>query len=167
MPIFASEIFHVGTRGLGLLVAAPAVGAVAATVVLSMRGPLKRHGVAVVGAVVAYGACIAAFGLTRSFVAGLVLLAGSGAADTVSTVVRQVARQLMTPDALRGRMTAVNMIFFVGGPQLGEAEAGAVATLTSARIAVVSGGVACMLVALAVAAVAPTLRKLRLSETSA
>jgi MFS family permease len=166
MPIFASEIFHVGARGLGVLVAAPAVGAVVATVALSARGPMKRHGVAVVGAVVVYGACITAFGLTRSFALALVLLAGSGAADTVSTVVRQLARQLLTPDALRGRMTAVNMVFFIGGPQLGEAEAGALASLTSARVSVVSGGVACMLVALAVAALAPALRRLRLSSAN-
>src|SRR5439155_20073566 len=84
-------------------------------------------------------------------------LAGTGLADVVSTVIRQTARQLITPDALRGRMTSVNMIFFMGGPQLGELEAGLVASLFSsaavgARVSVVSGGLATILTAAVVAA---------------
>jgi MFS family permease len=100
------------------------------------------------------------FGLSTSFPLALLFLAASGAADAVSTVIRQVARHTMTPDELRGRMTSINMIFFMGGPQLGEVEAGIVAQLTSARVSVVSGGVACVFVALLVAAFVPSLRGL-------
>ena len=161
LPIFANEIFHVGARGLGWLASAPAVGALITSVWLSSRAPIRRQGLTVLGAVVAYGACIAGFGLSRSFPLALALLAGSGAADTVSTVVRQVVRHTLTPDDLRGRMTAINMIFFMSGPQLGEVEAGFVAAATTARISVVSGGLACMVVALLVSTAVPTLRKLR------
>jgi len=167
LPIFAREVFRVGAEGYGLLTAAPAAGAVAASVWLSARAPIRRQGFAVLGAIAVYGVSVAAFGLTTSFWLALVLLAISGAADTVSTVVRQVVRQLHTPDALRGRMTAVNMIFFVGGPQLGEVEAGVVARLTTPRLSVVSGGVACVLVAGVVALLAPALRRLEREETQA
>lgn len=160
LPIFADTIFGLGERGLGLLTSAPAAGAVAASVWLAARPPIRRQGAAVLGAIAVYGVSVAAFGLTSSFWLALVLLGVSGAADTVSTVVRQVVRQLHTPDALRGRMTAVNMVFFVGGPQLGEVEAGVVARLSSPRFSVVSGGVACVIVAAAVAALAPSLRRL-------
>lgn len=161
LPIFAVETFAAGARGLGMLTAAPAVGALVTSAYLSWRPPIARVGLAVICAVVAYGVCVTGFGVAGSFPLALGLLAGSGAADTVSTVVRQVVRQTMTPDALRGRMGAINMIFFVSGPQLGEVEAGAVAELAGARFSVVSGGLACILVALAVAASAPALRALR------
>jgi MFS family permease len=160
LPIFAEEIFHAGARGLGLLAAAPAVGAVLASAWLSVRPPIRRQGLAVLGAIAVYGASVAAFGITGSLLAAIALLAISGVADTVSTVVRQVVRQTQTPDDLRGRMTGVNMMFFIGGPQLGEVEAGAVAQLTSARVSVVSGGIACVAVAAIVAGLAPSLRRL-------
>jgi MFS family permease len=161
LPIFANEVFLVGARGLGLLASAPAVGALVTSVWLSSRGPIRRQGATVLVAVVAYGACIAGFGLSRSFPLALLLLAGSGAADTVSTVVRQVVRQTLTPDDLRGRMNAINMIFFMSGPQLGEVEAGFLAALTTPRISVVSGGLACIVVASVVSAAVPALRRLR------
>jgi MFS family permease len=160
LPIFAEEVFGVGAEGLGLLASAPAAGAFIASAWLSTRAPVRRYGVTVLGAVVVYGVCVAAFGVTRHFPLALLLLAGSGAADTVSTVVRQVVRQTMTPDGMRGRMTAINMMFFVSGPQLGEVEAGFVAELTSARVAVVSGGLACILVAAALGGLSPRLRRL-------
>lgn len=167
LPIFANEIFHVGERGLGLLAGAPAAGSLIASAWLASRPPIERQGAAVLCAVAAYGACTALFGLCPWFLGALVLLAAAGAADTVSTVVRQVARQTMTPDPLRGRMTSITMIFFMGGPQLGEVEAGLVAQLTSARFSVASGGLACVLVAAAVAAAAPALRSLRAERAPA
>jgi MFS family permease len=160
LPIFADRIFSVGPEGLGLLVSAPAAAAVLTSLLLAARRPIRRQGWGVLASVAAYGAAIAAFGLSTSFPVALGLLALSGAADTVSTVVRQVARQTLTPDELRGRMTALNMIFFMGGPQLGELEAGIVARFFSARVAVVSGGVACVLVAVLFAAFSPALRRL-------
>ena len=163
LPFYAEEVFHVGARGLGVLSAAPALGAVAASVVLSSRRPVKRLGRAVLLSVACYGACVAGFGVCPSFVVGVALLAGSGAVDTVSTVARQVARQTLTPDALRGRMTGVNMIFFAGGPQLGEVEAGAVAEWTGPRVSVASGGLACVALAVVAALTLPSLRTLELS----
>ena len=161
LPVFSSEVFHQGARGLGWLMSAPAVGAVIAGTVLSSRPPIRRHGRALLGAVVAYGIATALFGLTTSFWLGLVLLAASGAADTVSTVVRQIARQTMIPDDMRGRLNAIHMLFFVSGPQLGELEAGALAELTSARVSVVSGGLACLVMGVVVAVALPNVRELR------
>jgi MFS family permease len=113
----------------------------------------------VLWAVTCYGGAVAVFGLSRSFPLSLLALAVSGAADTVSTVIRQTLRQVETPDALRGRMTSVNMMFFMGGPQLGEVEAGAVARAFGPRISVASGGILCVLVALATALASPALRR--------
>src|SRR5918912_780 len=110
------------------------------------------------GAVMAYGAATVAFGLSRNFWLSFGCLAATGAADTVSMVFRNLIRQLETPDRLRGRMTGVNMIFFMGGPQLGELEAGAVANWLGAPFSVISGGVGCLVAAAWVAAATPALR---------
>jgi MFS family permease len=145
LPIFATEILRVGARGLGMLAAAPAVGSVLTALVLARLGALRRQGALMLGSVALYGAATIAFGLSRVFWFSLLMLALTGMADTVSTVLRQTIRQLSTPNYLRGRMTSVNMIFFMGGPQLGELEAGAVASLTgSAMISVVTGGIGCL-----------------------
>ena len=164
LPVFSKEVFHRGAEGLGMLMAAPAVGAVIAGAALSSRPPIQRHGVALLGAVVVYGVATALFGLTTSFHLGLFLLAVSGAADTVSTVVRQVARQTMIPDEMRGRLNAIHMLFFVSGPQLGELEAGALAQLTSAGFSVVTGGLACVVMGLVVAATLPEVRNIRIAR---
>jgi hypothetical protein len=105
----------------------------------------RRQGRVFLWAVVAYGACTIVWGLGTRFAVVFLALAGAGLADLVSTVIRQHLRQVVTPDALRGRMTSVNMIFFMGGPQLGEVEAGLVASLfasvaVGARVSVVMGG---------------------------
>ena len=92
-----------------------------------------------------FGAATVVFALSRWFWLSLVMLAITGAADTVSTVLRQTIRQLVTPDYLRGRMTSVNMVFFMGGPQLGEFEAGAVAALIGATLSVLTGGFGCLI----------------------
>jgi MFS family permease len=114
-----------------------------------------------VSSVIVYGLVTAAFGLSRVLWLSFVCLMLSGAADTVSTVLRNVLRQLETPDELRGRMTSVNMMFFMGGPQLGELEAGLVAQRFGPVGAVVSGGVGCVLAALWLALRTPTLRRYR------
>jgi MFS family permease len=160
LPLFADQLLHVGARGLGLLYAAPAVGAVAAALFLSGRAPVVRQGRAVLWSVAVYGVAIALFGLSRNFILSFSLLALSGLADTVSMVVRQTVRQLLTPDELRGRMTALNQLFFVGGPQLGEVEAGVVARFLGAPLSVISGGVACVLAVAVMGAAFPSLRKL-------
>src|SRR5437016_1747935 len=147
LPIFAAEILHVGARGLGLLAAAPAVGSVITALVMARVGSFRKQGKLVVGSVTIFGLATIAFGLSRLFWFSLAMLAVTGAADTVSTVLRQTIRQLATPNQLRGRMTSINMVFFMGGPQLGEVEAGFVAALIGAPLSVVTGGVACLLAA--------------------
>lgn len=147
LPIFAAEILQVGAHGFGILAAAPAAGAVLAAFVMARLGNVRRQGAIVIASVAVYGAATVAFGLSRLFWLSLLMLAVTGAADTVSTVLRQTIRQLVTPNSLRGRMTSVNMIFFMGGPQLGELEAGAVAALLSAQLSVVTGGVGCLIAA--------------------
>lgn len=147
LPIFAAEILQVGARGFGILSAAPAAGAVLAAFAMARLGNVRRQGATVIVAVAVYGAATVAFGLSRVFWFSLLMLAITGAADTVSTVLRQTIRQLVTPDSLRGRMTSVNMIFFMGGPQLGELEAGAAAALLGAQLSVITGGMGCLVAA--------------------
>jgi MFS family permease len=161
MPVFADRLIHVGPRGLGLLYAAQPAGAAAAAALLAIAPTIDRQGRAVLVSVAIYGAAIAAFGVSHWLWLSLLLLAISGAADTVSMVVRQTLRQLLTPDELRGRMTSVNMMFFIGGPQLGEFEAGVVARFAGPRFSVASGGLACVAAAIATALLLPSLRKLR------
>jgi MFS family permease len=146
LPIFAQDILHVGARGYGWLYAAPSVGAALAGLVMAYAiDRIERRGATLLWAIAAYGAATVIFGLSRSFWLTLVCLAAVGAADTVSTVIRNIVRQLETPDELRGRMTGVNMMFFMGGPQLGELEAGLAAQLFGAVTSVVSGGIGCLL----------------------
>ncbi|HEY2748451.1 MAG TPA: MFS transporter [Polyangia bacterium] len=160
LPIYADRILHTSPRGLGLLYAAQPAGAAVAAAMLAARGTIHRQGLAVLWSIVVYGTAVALFGVSPWLPVSLALLAISGAADTVSMVVRQTLRQLLTPDELRGRMTSVNMIFFIGGPQLGEFEAGVVARAAGPRFSVTSGGIACVVAALATMLAVPSLRKL-------
>jgi MFS family permease len=144
LPLFARDILRVGPEGLGLLYAAPSAGAVIAGIWMSLVAGSRRQGLLLLAAVMAYGLCTTVFGLSTSFWLSLLMLAGVGAADTISTVIRNTIRQLRTPDELRGRMVSVNMLFFMGGPQLGEFEAGVVARLAGGPFSVWSGGVMCM-----------------------
>ncbi len=145
LPIFAEEILHVGARGLGLLAAAPAVGSVVMALIIARMGGFRKQGKLVIGSIAVYGLATLAFGLSRAFWFSLAMLAITGAADTISTVLRQTIRQLATPNHLRGRMTSINMVFFMGGPQLGEVEAGFVAALIGAPLSVVTGGLGSIL----------------------
>jgi len=122
---------------------------------------IVRRGPTLLWAVAAYGLATVMFGLSPSFWVAFASLALTGAADTVSMVIRNVVRQLETPDELRGRMSGVNMVFFMGGPQLGELEAGVVANWMGARFYVVSGGIGCLLALAWIAAGTPALRKYR------
>jgi MFS family permease len=148
LPIFAAEILRVGEHGYGLLAAAPASGAVVAGLLLARRADWPKPGWWVILSVGVYGVSTLLFGLSRIFWFSFAMLALSGAADTVSTIIRQTIRQLITPDRLRGRMTSVNMIFFMGGPQLGEFEAGLVARMVGAQMSVVLGGIGCLVAVL-------------------
>ncbi len=159
LPIFAQDILHVGATGYGWLYAAPAVGAVVGSAaMLPLTKRIHRRGATLIWAVVAYGVATVVFGFSRTFWLTFGCLAFSGIADAVSMIIRNLVRQLETPDALRGRMTGINMVFFMGGPQLGELEAGAVANWFGAPFSVISGGVACLLVTGAIVAKTPELR---------
>jgi MFS family permease len=164
LPIVADQVLHVGAAGYGWLAAAPATGALLGSLYTSVRPLPRRQGVVLLWAVAAYGAATIVYGLSRSYLLTFLALAGTGLADVVSTVIRQTIRQLATPDALRGRMTAVNMVFFMGGPQLGELEAGLVASwfvpvAFGVTVSIVSGGMATMLVTAAVAWTLPLVRR--------
>jgi MFS family permease len=145
MPIFARDILHVGEIGYGWLVSAQSMGAALAAVVISQMDQIRKQGPVLLGSVVVFGLATILFGVSTVFavsMAGLILM---GAADSVSVVIRNTIRQLRTPDHLRGRMVSINQMFFMGGPQLGEIEAGLVAQLWGAPFAVITGGVGCIL----------------------
>ena len=147
LPMFAKDILLVGPWGLGLLRGAPAVGALCMSVVLT-RWPLRRKvGRTLFVSVVLFGLCMLVFGLSTSFLLSLVVLAISGGADTVSVVVRQTLVQLETPDAMRGRVSAVNSVFIGASNQLGEFESGATAALVGPVASVVLGGIGTVLIA--------------------
>lgn len=144
MPIVARDVLHVGVVEYGWLSAAGSVGAVLAALVVSQVQELRKQGALFLGAVVVFGAATILFGLSRFLVLAWCALAITGAADSVSTIIRNTIRQIRTPDELRGRMTSVNQIFFQGGPQLGEIEAGLVAQFFGAPFAIISGGIGCI-----------------------
>ncbi|MGZ9223096.1 MAG: MFS transporter [Anaerolineales bacterium] len=144
MPIVARDILKVGVMEYGWLSAAQSVGAVIAALVVSQLPEIRRQGQLFLGSVVVFGAATVVFGVSTSLVLAWFALAVTGAADSVSTIIRNTIRQLQTPDHIRGRMTSVNQIFFQGGPQLGEVEAGVVAQLFGAPFAIISGGIGCI-----------------------
>jgi MFS family permease len=164
LPLVADGLLGVGAAGYGVLSTAQAVGSLLAGAVLTWRGEIHRQGFVLLVSVAVYGLATALFGVSPFFVVSYVLFALTGAADTVSTVIRQTLRQVMTPDYLRGRMVGVNMIFFMGGPQLGELEAGLVAAALGVPFAIVSGGVATVLLTAWIAWKFPVLREYRSSE---
>lgn len=159
MPIFAKDIFNVGPQGLGLLYAAPSVGAVTAGLVFSSIGTVGRQGIILVTSVVVYGAATVLFGLSRIFPLSLFFLFFVGAGDMVSSIIRNTMRQLTTPDHVRGRMVSINMIFYLGGPQLGEVESGVLATLVGTPMTVTIGGIATVAATLILSRIVPKLRK--------
>ena len=157
-PIFAHEILRVGPRGLGLLYSAQSVGAVVAGTGMSFVGDFRRKGRLILWALALYGAATALYGMSRWFVLSIFLLAVAGGADTFSAILRNTLRQLMTPDQLRGRISAVNMVFARGGPQLGNMEAGLVAAWIGAPLSVITGGMATLITVGMVTWLVPQLR---------
>ncbi len=159
LPIFAEKILRVGATGFGVLSAAPAVGALLGGSVMSMLSRVRRPGALILVSVAVFGVATVIFGLSNSFVVSLIFLGLTGTADAVSTILRATIRQLVTPDQMRGRMTSINMIFFMGGPQLGELEAGVVAALIGAPLSVVTGGLGCLIAVALIAWKVPMLRQ--------
>ena len=162
LPIFAQDVLSVGAQGYGWLYAAPAAGALVTSAAMALLADrIERRGLVLFYTVAGYGLATVIFGLSRSFWLTFFCLAVTGATDTVSTIIRNVVRQLATPDRLRGRMTGVNMMFFQGGPQLGELEAGMVAYWFGAPFSVITGGLGCLAATAWVALATPALRRYR------
>lgn len=162
LPVFATDILRVGEFGYGLLYAAPSVGATIGAIFMAQYGGrIHEQGKVMLAAVALFGLATVVFGLTASFTIALAALAVTGLTDTISMVIRGSLRQLLTPDRLRGRMLSVNMIFYKGGPQLGEFEAGVLARLVGAPLSVVIGGAITVGVVLLMAARVPALREYR------
>jgi MFS family permease len=160
LPVFADEILHVGPEGLGILRAAPAVGAVLMSLVLAHRPPLRRAGHTLLVSVALFGLSMIGFGLSQNFFLSTGLLALSGMADTVSVVIRSTLLQVMTPDHLLGRVSSVNAIFIGSSNELGAFESGTAARLIGTIPSVVLGGVATLLVVAVTALKVPPLRRL-------
>ena len=162
LPLFAQDLLHLGPREYGWLYAAPSAGAVLASLAMvRFADRITRRGVVLLWAVAVYGMATVVFGLSRAFWLTFLALAVTGAADTVSAVLRNIVRQLETPDRLRGRMIGISMLFFMGGPQLGEFESGVAAQWLGAGLAVTAGGVASVLTTAWIAWRTPALRAYR------
>jgi MFS family permease len=160
-PAMAATIFRVGPTGLGFLYAAPAVGALVASLFTGWVTHIHRQGRMVILCVAAWGLAIIGFGLAPWFLLALVFLAIAGAADMLSAVFRNTIIQLSTADAFRGRVSSLYSMVITGGPRLGDLETGIVATLVSVPFAVISGGAACLVGLLALVVVVPALGRYR------
>jgi hypothetical protein len=160
MPVFAKDVLHVGPTGLGLLYSAPAMGAVIGGLVLSVlpHHQIKNQGKVIILAVLFYGVATIGFGLSKSLLLSLFFLSLLGFWDMIARVIRNTVRQMITPDHLRGRMVSVMRIFFQGGPQLGDIEAGLLAAAVGGPVSVVIGGVGVIAITSIVAFLNPKLR---------
>jgi predicted MFS family arabinose efflux permease len=156
-PVLAVSVYHAGASGTGLLFAAVSAGATVAALTTRWLEHVRMLGRVVIGAVVAWGAAIALAGVTHALWIAAAMLAVAGAADSISAVCRQVINQSVTPDAMRGRMSSVFSLVVTSGPRLGDIESGTVASLTSARFSMFSGGVACVVGTALVVAAFPAL----------
>lgn len=161
LPIYARDILHAGPVGLGWLRAAPSVGSFVMALIQAHRRPYQRAGRALLLAVAGFGAATIVFGLSRSLLLSLLMLFLLGMLDNVSVVLRQTLVLLRTPDAMRGRVAAVNSIFVSSSNELGGFESGMVAAAFGPVVSVVSGGVGTLLVVLAATGIWPELRQLR------
>jgi MFS family permease len=164
LPIFASEVFHMGPHALGYLRAAPSVGAVLMAAVLTHRPIVRHSGAVLLASVGGFGLCMIAFGLSTNFFLSLALLAISGALDGVSVWVRSTIFQLVTPNDMKGRVAAVNNIFIGSSNEIGEFESGLAAKFMGLVPSVIFGGCMTLLVVLYTALKAPKLRRLHVES---
>ncbi|HLP08315.1 MAG TPA: MFS transporter [Opitutaceae bacterium] len=160
LPVYADKILHVGPIGLSWLRAAPSIGAVLMAMWLTHSRPMRRPGATMLWAVAGFGVVITIFGLSRWYWLSFAMLFLSGCLDNVSVVVRQSLVQLLTPDRLRGRVTAVNQIFIISSNEVGAFRAGTMAGAFGPVVAVVAGGVGTVLVVLGMGALFPQLARL-------
>lgn len=166
LPFFAQNILHIGEVAYGWLASAQSIGAVLVGIIASQFRHIRYQGMLLLGSVVVFGAATILFGISRLYAIIFLALALMGAADSVSTIIRNTIRQLNTPDSLRGRMTSINQIFFMGGPQLGEIEAGAVAQFMGVPFAIISGGIGTILGVWLIVAIWPALPRYDREESA-
>lgn len=163
-PAMTANVFHGGATTLGFLYAAPGAGALLGAVTTGWVTRVSRQAVVIIGAVIVWGAAITVFGLSTSLAVALVLLAVAGWADVVSAVLRNTVLMSSIPEQFRSRMSSIQMAVVQGGPRLGDLESGAVATAVSTEFSVVSGGLACIVGALVLAAILPGFRRYRAGD---
>jgi MFS family permease len=160
LPVYADKVLHVGPTGLGILFSAPAVGSVLGAVAMTaMSHRIRRPGWPLLCAVAGYGFATVGVGFSHTMPIALLFLAGTGLADTVSMTFRHQILQLLTPDALRGRVSSAHQLFAGSGPQLGQLEAGVVAARYGAPFSIASGGLACILSVAIIAWLVPAIRR--------
>ncbi len=160
LPVFAKDILHVDATGLGILRAAPSVGALTMALALAQRPPFSRAGYTLLWAVAGFGVATIVFGLSQNFWLSLAMLALAGMLDMISVVVRHTLVMLRTPEAMRGRVSAVNAMFIGASNELGGFESGVAASLLGPVGAVVFGGIGTILVVIGVSRWSPELRRL-------
>jgi predicted MFS family arabinose efflux permease len=156
-PVLAVSVYHAGAAGTGLLYASVSFGATVAALTTRWLEHVRRLGLIVIGAVTAWGLAITLAAAVANLWFAAAMLALAGAADSVSAVCRNVINQSVTPDAMRGRMSSIYSLVVTSGPRVGDIESGAVASLTSARISMASGGIACMAGVVVIALLFPQL----------
>ena len=157
LPYFSQYVLHIGEVAYGWLAAAKSIGSVMVGLIISQFNHVRRQGLLLTGSIVVFGLATILFGVSRLYAVIFFALALAGAANSVSTIIRNTIRNLNTPNSLRGRMTGVNQIFFMGGPQLGEVEAGAAAQAFGVPFAIYSGGIGVILIVVLIAARWPSL----------
>ncbi len=157
LPFFSQYVLHIGEVAYGWLAAAESIGSMMVGLIISQFNNVRRQGLLLTGSVVVFGLATILFGVSRLYAVIFFALALAGAADSVSTIIRNTIRNLNTPDSLRGRMTGVNQLFFMGGPQLGEVEAGAAAQAFGIPFAIYSGGIGVILIVVLIVARWPSL----------
>ena len=162
LPIFAAEILFVGPQGLGALRAAPSIGAVIVAVYMTRHPFTKKAGKNLLISIFGFGICIIIFGLSKSFFLSMFILALSGGFDSISVVIRSTIIQLMTPDNMKGRVSAVNSIFIGSSNEIGGFESGVAAKLLGTVPSVIFGGIMTLLIVTFVTIFSPQLRKLKL-----
>lgn len=165
-PIYARDILAVGPRGLGILYAASAVGALLGAVGFSLSGPFRRAGRWILFGVAIYGSCLLLFANSHIFWLSILLLIGSGVGDTISAILRSTINQLSTPDDLRGRMASINSIFTNSGPQLGQFQLGALAAAIGTEWAATTGALVILLIVGLLILRFPHVRDYRIAQSS-
>lgn len=158
LPIFAKDILRVGPTGLGLLYAASSIGAVIAGAFIAHKHNLRHQGIILLSSIALYASGTIAFGFSKIFILSFFALFIIGMGDSISMIIRNTVRQLETPDYIRGRMTSINMIFAMGGPQLGDFEAGILASIAGGPLAVITGGIGTLIVVGIMSLTIPALR---------